>query len=78
MENQKNVLGGSLEPCCYEPKTGYYRDGFCNTDSTDMGSHTVCAVLTDEFLSYSKAMGNDLSTPIPEQGASINTISAEL
>lgn len=66
MENQKNVLGGSLEPCCYEPKTGYYRDGFCNTDSTDMGSHTVCAVVTDEFLSYSKAMGNDLSTPRPE------------
>ncbi len=66
MENQKNVLGGSLEPCCYEPKTGYYRDGVCNTDSTDMGSHTVCAVVTDEFLSYSKAMGNDLSTPRPE------------
>ena len=66
MEEPKNVLGGLLEPCCYEPLTGFYRDGFCNTDSSDMGSHTVCAVMTPEFLSYSKAMGNDLSTARPE------------
>jgi uncharacterized protein (DUF2237 family) len=62
----KNVLGGELKPCCYEPMTGYFRDGFCRTDNSDYGNHTVCVIVSDEFLTYSKAMGNDLSTPFPE------------
>ena len=65
---QKNVLGEPLEPCGIDPITGYYRDGVCNTDETDNGSHTVCASVTDEFLEFSKSMGNDLSTPQPEFG----------
>ena len=64
--NTKNVLGTKLEPCCFEPKTGFYRDGFCNTDTYDYGIHTVCAIMTDEFLEFSKKGGNDLITPIPE------------
>lgn len=60
-----NVLGGALEPCSYAPLTGYYRDGACNTCAADHGSHTVCAVMTAEFLAYSKYVGNDLSTPQP-------------
>ena len=63
---QLNVLGGKLEACCFEPLTGFYRDGFCNTSEYDTGSHTVCARVTDAFLSYSKSVGNDLSTPRPE------------
>jgi uncharacterized protein (DUF2237 family) len=62
----KNVLGGPLEPCSFKPMTGFFRDGCCNTDENDFGSHTVCAVLTDEFLSFSRSRGNDLSTPRPE------------
>ena len=62
----RNVLGGELLPCSYEPRTGYYRDGCCNTGGDDVGVHTVCAVMTDEFLAFSKAAGNDLSTPVPE------------
>lgn len=62
----KNVLGQELQPCSKDPLTGYYRDGCCNTDQTDFGSHTVCAVMTEAFLTYSKALGNDLSTPMPE------------
>lgn len=65
---QKNVLGEPLEPCGIDPITGYYRDGVCNTDESDNGSHTVCASVTDEFLEFSKSMGNDLSTPQPEFG----------
>jgi uncharacterized protein (DUF2237 family) len=61
-----NVLGGELESCCHSPKTGFYRDGFCNTDYDDRGMHTVCIIATQEFLEYSKSMGNDLSTPVPE------------
>lgn len=61
-----NVLGGPLEPCSMEPVTGFFRDGHCNTCAEDAGSHTVCAVMTDEFLAYSKYLGNDLSTPRPE------------
>lgn len=61
-----NVLGGPLEPCSVDPLTGYFRDGQCNTCAEDRGSHTVCAVMTDEFLAYSKYVGNDLSTPRPE------------
>jgi uncharacterized protein len=64
----KNVLGTALQACCTEPMTGWYRDGFCNTDVSDTGVHTVCAIMSDEFLTYSKAMGNDLSTSMPEYG----------
>ncbi len=62
----KNVLGNELESCCFEPMTGYYRDGYCRTDQMDRGIHTVCAVMTQEFLDYTKSKGNDLSTPWPE------------
>jgi len=63
-----NVLGGDLTTCSLEPLTGFYRDGACNTCAADNGSHTVCAVMTAEFLAYSKYVGNDLSTPHPEYG----------
>ncbi|MCB1364269.1 MAG: DUF2237 domain-containing protein [Rhodobacteraceae bacterium] len=63
-----NVLGGALEPCSTDPVTGFFRDGHCNTCDEDEGSHTVCAVMTDEFLAYSKYVGNDLSTPRPDLG----------
>ncbi|MBC7142450.1 MAG: DUF2237 domain-containing protein [Rhodobacteraceae bacterium] len=63
-----NVLGGRLEPCSTAPLTGFFRDGHCNTCAEDRGSHTVCAVMTAEFLAYSKYVGNDLSTPRPEFG----------
>lgn len=62
----KNVLGTELEPCCYEPMTGYYRDGYCNTGPRDYGVHTVCAVMTSDFLAYTGSCGNDLATPKPE------------
>lgn len=62
----RNVLGNDLEPCCYEPLTGYYRDGFCQTGAGDSGVHTVCAVMSDAFLKFSRDRGNDLSTPRPE------------
>ncbi|WP_396636322.1 DUF2237 family protein [Maribacter sp. R77961] len=62
----KNVLGTDLCSCCFEPKTGFYRDGFCKTGAEDYGTHVVCAVITDEFLSFTKSKGNDLSTPIPQ------------
>ena len=61
-----NVLDGPLEVCGLEPVTGFFRDGHCNTCDADQGSHTVCAVMTAEFLAYSKYVGNDLSTPRPE------------
>lgn len=63
--SDKNVLGTILKPCCYQPKTGFYRDGFCRTGPEDVGTHVVCAIMTEEFLVYTKAQGNDLSTPIP-------------
>jgi uncharacterized protein (DUF2237 family) len=63
-----NVLGGALEPCSHAPRTGFFRDGHCNTCVQDQGSHTVCAVMTAEFLAFSKYVGNDLSTPRPEYG----------
>ena len=65
-EEAKNVLGEPLQPCCKKSKTGWYRNGSCETDESDGGRHVVCAKMTDEFLSFSKAMGNDLSTPRPE------------
>ena len=61
-----NVLGKDLEACCYAPKTGYFRDGFCRTDKTDHGRHIICAEMTAAFLSFSQQRGNDLSTPRPE------------
>jgi len=61
-----NVFGESLMECGTEPMTGFYRDGCCNSDEDDAGIHSVCVVLTDEFLAFSKAAGNDLSTPRPE------------
>ncbi len=61
-----NILGETLQPCSSDPMTGFFRDGSCNTCSQDQGSHTVCAVMTAEFLAYSKYVGNDLSTPRPE------------
>ncbi|WP_263772734.1 DUF2237 family protein [Propionivibrio soli] len=63
---QRNVLGGPLGVCSNRPMTGFFRDGCCNTGPQDIGSHTVCVLLTDEFLAFSKARGNDLSTPRPE------------
>ena len=63
-----NVLGGVLEPCSTRPVTGFYRDGCCNTGAEDLGLHTVCVVLTAEFLQFSKSRGNDLSTPMPQYG----------
>ena len=68
IQGSRNVLGGQLELCCNSPKTGFYRDGFCNTGPQDFGVHTVCARVTIEFLEYSKAQGNDLMTPAPEYG----------
>jgi uncharacterized protein (DUF2237 family) len=64
----KNVLGDELEPCSFDPLTGFYRDGCCNTGPEDLGVHTVCVRVTDEFLSFSKSEGNDLSTPQPMLG----------
>lgn len=61
-----NVLGGTLESCSKAPLTGFFRDGACDTCAEDQGSHTVCAVMTAEFLAHSKYLGNDLSTPRPE------------
>ena len=61
-----NVMGGALVPCSTDPLTGFFRNGACDTCTQDNGSHTVCAVLTAEFLAYSKYVGNDLSTPRPE------------
>ena len=64
----KNVLGTDLETCCSSPVTGFYRDGKCNTGPGDYGIHVVCAEMTAEFLEFSREVGNDLSTPIPEFG----------
>lgn len=64
----RNVLGEKLELCSISPMTGFYRDGCCETGEEDIGSHTVCVVMTAEFLAFSKSRGNDLSTPIPEFG----------
>ncbi|MGA0926472.1 MAG: DUF2237 family protein, partial [Burkholderiaceae bacterium] len=63
-----NVLGTPLLACSFDPLTGYYRDGCCNTSDQDAGSHTVCVQLTKEFLEFSRFRGNDLSTPRPEYG----------
>ena len=68
MSEGRNVLGGELEPCGFDPVTGFWRDGTCRTGGQDVGVHAVCAVMTEEFLSFSASVGNDLSTPHPEWG----------
>jgi uncharacterized protein len=64
----RNVLGGELESCSDDPLTGFYRDGCCHTGPEDRGSHTICAVVTLEFLEHQRSSGNDLSTPVPQYG----------
>lgn len=61
-----NVFGTKLQPCCVSPATGYFRDGYCRTISQDTGTHVVCAIMTSQFLVYTKSRGNDLTTPIPQ------------
>lgn len=68
MDPSVNVLDGPLQPCSRDPMTGFFRNGCCDTGPDDRGSHTVCAVMTAEFLAFSKYLGNDLSTPRPEFG----------
>lgn len=68
MEPSLNVLGEDLQPCSTRPMTGFYRNGCCDTGPQDRGSHTVCVILTDEFLAMSRYLGNDLTTPRPEFG----------
>jgi len=66
--SQRNVFGDELQVCSLEPITGFYRDGYCNTGPEDIGSHTVCVVVSEEFLEHQKKIGNDLSTPMPQFG----------
>ena len=66
--NRFNVFGEPLASCCFDPLTGYFRNGFCHTASSDLGQHTMCAQMTEAFLNFSKNRGNDLSTPVPEVG----------
>lgn len=68
IDDSINVFGEALQPCSHDPVTGFFRDGCCNTNDQDVGSHTVCVRLTQEFLEYSRFKGNDLSTPAPEFG----------
>jgi uncharacterized protein len=68
IDESLNVLGGPLKPCSFDPMTGFWRDGCCNTGPADRGRHTVCVRVTSEFLAYSQRHGNDLSTPRPEHG----------
>lgn len=63
---ERNVLGTELEPCSTDPMTGWFRDGACRTSDADRGSHTVCAVMTMQFLEHQQAIGNDLTTPLPQ------------
>ena len=66
MSLERNVLGGPLESCSTDPMTGFFRDGCCSTGPEDLGSHTICAVVTSEFLEHQRSIGNDLSTPMPQ------------
>ncbi|HZZ46863.1 MAG TPA: DUF2237 domain-containing protein [Pseudonocardia sp.] len=68
MMMERNVLGEELESCGTEPLTGFFRDGCCSTGPEDLGSHTICAVVTKEFLDHQRSIGNDLSTPVPQYG----------
>ena len=63
---ERNVVGGPLEPCGTDPMTGFFRDGVCSTGPQDLGSHTICALATVEFLDHQRSIGNDLSTPMPQ------------
>ena len=63
---ERNVLGGPLEPCGTDPVTGFFRDGCCSTGPEDLGAHTICAVVTREFLEHQRSIGNDLMTPMPQ------------
>jgi uncharacterized protein (DUF2237 family) len=63
---ERNVLGGDLDPCGFDPVTGWFRDGCCNTGPEDVGSHTICSVMTAEFLEHQRSIGNDLMTPMPD------------
>ncbi len=65
-QHESNVLGAPLQPCGTEPMTGFYRDGCCSTGPEDLGSHTICAVVSAEFLEHQRSIGNDLSTPMPQ------------
>jgi uncharacterized protein (DUF2237 family) len=65
IKDQKNVLGGELKVHCIDPKTGFYRDGYCRTGAEDQGSHVVAAVITKQFLEFTRSRGNDLQTPLP-------------
>ncbi|WP_151636263.1 DUF2237 family protein [Noviherbaspirillum aerium] len=64
----RNIFGEPLVPCSFDPLTGFFRDGCCKTNAEDIGTHVVCAIMTDEFLAFSASRGNDLSTPVPEWG----------
>ena len=66
MPTIENVIGGELQICCISPMTGFYRNGWCDTGEQDLGVHTVCVVATEDFLQFSRSVGNDLSTPIQE------------
>ena len=66
--DQVNVLGEPLQTCCTDPMTGFYRTGCCEVGGDDVGVHAVCAVMTDDFLAFSRSVGNDLSTPMPQYG----------
>lgn len=66
VKNEKNVYGEELQPCCYDPLTGYFRDGYCRTMRQDVGTHVICAEVTEEFLQFSKSRGNNLISPMPE------------
>ncbi len=66
--SERNVLGGPLESCGFDPLTGFYRDGCCRTGAQDRGSHTICAVVSIEFLEHQRRIGNDLMTPVPAYG----------
>jgi uncharacterized protein (DUF2237 family) len=67
-QRERNVLGGPLATCSLKPRTGFFRDGCCNTGPDDFGLHVICAQMTEEFLDFSREQGNDLSTPMPEIG----------
>lgn len=66
--SERNVLGDALEPCGTDPVTGFYRDGCCRSDAEDVGSHTICAVVTEEFLQHQRSIGNDLTSAMPQYG----------
>lgn len=66
MSDAMNVIGGKLESCCTSPMTGFYRNGKCNTGAGDLGAHVVCAQMTEEFLTFTRSQGNDLSTPVEQ------------